>query len=190
MSDKIKFPRAYALAAAKEICAALKPDCEKLVVAGSLRRGKQQVGDVEILYIPKFVQRANPDDMFAGPIQVSLVDDVLYSMLRGGVLKRRLTVAGNETWGAKIKLAVHCASGVPVDFFSTTEESWFNYLVCRTGPAESNTQIALTAQRKGWQWKPYSPGFLDEIGNCVPVASERDVFDFVGLDYHEPSGRL
>ena len=37
------------------------------------------------------------------------------------------------------------ASGIPVDFFATTEEAWFNYLVCRTGPAELNTRIASAA---------------------------------------------
>ena len=50
---KTRFPRAAAIAVARELCEALKPHCERLIVAGSLRRMKQQVGDVEIVYIPK-----------------------------------------------------------------------------------------------------------------------------------------
>ena len=50
---KVTFPRAVAIQVARELCEALKPHCERLIVAGSLRRGKQEVGDVEILYIPK-----------------------------------------------------------------------------------------------------------------------------------------
>jgi len=185
---KIKYPRADALAAAKVCVGLLKPVTERLVVAGSLRRGKADVGDVEILYIPRFETRPNPNDMFAGPVQCNLADEALYQAL-GGIITTRPNVNGSDVWGAQIKLARHAASGIPVDFFSTTVESWFNYLACRTGPAESNTRVAAAAQRKGWKWKPYSPGFLDEHGDVVPVASERDVFEFVGLPYHEPRQR-
>jgi len=41
------------------------------------------------------------------------------------------------------KLAVYVGSGIPVDLFATTEECWFNALVCRTGSAETNVKIAV-----------------------------------------------
>jgi len=52
-SPKRKFPRADALAVAREMCFALEPYSERLAVAGSLRRRKQTVGDVEILFVPR-----------------------------------------------------------------------------------------------------------------------------------------
>ena len=33
---------------------------------------------------------------------------------------------------------------------------------------------------------PYGAGFTDGHGNLVPVTSERDVFELVGLKYLEP----
>jgi DNA polymerase/3'-5' exonuclease PolX len=84
----------------------------------------------------------------------------------------------------------HVASGIPVDLFAATEENWFNYLVCRTGPAELNQRIAGEAKRIGWKWHPYGLGFtaLDN-GQESRVECEQDVFDFVGIPYAEPEDR-
>lgn len=181
--DKPKFPRAAALDVARELVAALKPVTDRLVVAGSLRRRKLQVGDVEILYVPKLHEER--DGLFDTK-QANLADRALAHLLGAGVISRRRNALGSEIWGARNKLAVHKASGIPVDLFEATDENWFNYLVCRTGGAESNIRIASTAQARGWTWKPYDRGFLDERGLWVPVACERDVFEFLGLRYLEP----
>jgi DNA polymerase/3'-5' exonuclease PolX len=107
-----------------------------------------------------------------------------------GILSRRLNSKGAETFGPLNKLMRHVASGIPVDLFAATPENWFNYLVCRTGPAELNARIAGEAKRIGWKWHPYGSGFtaLDN-GQESLVECERDVFDFVGLPYFAPEQR-
>ena len=181
---KTKFPRAAALAVAKELCELLKPLTDRLVVAGSLRRRKLEVGDVEILFIPQMV--TVPDGLFDSK-QVSRVDALLEVLLRPPpIVSKRLSASGSTAWGAKNKLAVHVASGIPVDLFTATAENWFNYLVCRTGSAESNMAICNAAIARGWKWNPYGAGFTDAHGDLVPVTSERDVFELVGLKYLEP----
>lgn len=40
-----RWPRGMALAVARELCERMAPACERLVVAGSLRRKAQRVGD-------------------------------------------------------------------------------------------------------------------------------------------------
>lgn len=180
--SKIKYPRATALAVAKELCD-IQRLCERLIFAGSLRRRKSEVGDVEILYIPKFT--TVPDGLFDSK-QVNIVDVCLEEMIRAGIIAKRRNVNGSVMWGEKNKLAVHAASGIPVDFFAATTENWFNYLVCRTGGAESNMAIASAAQAKGWKWNPYGVGFTDQHGGEWPVASEREVFSLAGLPYKEP----
>lgn len=182
MSAKVKYPRDDALKVARELCD-IQRLCDRLICAGSLRRRKLAVGDVEILYIPKFA--TVPDGLFDKKV-VNLVDVALEEMLKAGILAKRKNVNGSVMWGDKNKLAVHVASGIPVDFFAATEENWFNYLVCRTGGAENNMAIASAAQSKGWKWNPYGAGFTDDRGQLVPVKSERDVFDLVGLPYREP----
>lgn len=186
---KTKFPRAAAIRIAKELCDVLKPVTDRLIVAGSLRRRRQEVGDVEILYIPKRVP-GQEIDMFAPAPALNLTDASIESLLRRNILEKRLNSVGAETWGDKNKLAVHVASGIPVDFFSTESNFWFNYLVCRTGGAENNRQIAMAANRKGWTWNPYRSGFTNETGELVAVRSERDVFELAGLPYREPWERL
>ena len=180
---KVRWPRAAGLEVAKELCNRLKPCCEQLIVAGSLRRRKADVGDVEILYVSRMESR--PFDMFS-TVSVSLAEEEIARMLADGTLTKRPSKVGGTAWGDKNKLAVH-RSGMPVDLFRTVSESWWNYLVCRTGPADSNTRIATEAQRKGYRWNPYGAGFTCLAdGKITTMDSEESVFAFVGLPYLEP----
>lgn len=180
---KPKFPRAIALSAARELCGGLKTACDRLIVAGSLRRNKAAVGDIEIVFIPK-METVQTDLITVG--QLPATDKALLNLIGWGIIKKRLNKMGSETWGEQNKYAVHVATGVPVDFFRARESNWWNYLVCRTGSAESNMKIATAALAKGWQWHPTGKGFCDERGEVVSVNSEREVFELVGLPYREP----
>lgn len=187
MHVKKKWPRAAALDVAQELVAALTPFCTRIEVAGSLRRKKPDVGDVEILFIPQI------DKVQVGFFETDIADanraeEEIDRLLRRRVILKRVSVNGAAAWGEKNKLAVHARSGIPVDLFATTEDSWFNYLVCRTGPAELNVAICNAAQQKGWKWNPYGAGF-SRIGHIEPMKSERAVFEFVGLPYSEPEHR-
>lgn len=184
-SAKPRFAFHEAKEVARELCDALRPVVSRLIVAGSMRRRKLMVGDVEILFVPLRV--AVRADLFETASE-SRADAVLAELLARGLLAKRRNMNGAEMWGEQNKLAVHVASGIPVDLFATTEASWFNYLVCRTGPGESNIAIASAAQRMGWKWHPYGVGF--SRGEAVhAVASEREVFEFVGLPFKEPWNR-
>ena len=185
--DRQRWPRAAALAVAEEIQAVLAPGCSRLMVAGSLRRGRADVGDVELVYVTQFENRQVPGDMFSWA-NVALAEEAIAGLESRGVLTRRKNVRGYETYGPKNKLMLHRATGLPVDLFATTEDCWWNYLVCRTGPAESNIRIAQAAQRRGWQWNPYSVGFSTDDAVHV-VGSEEEVFRFVGLPFREPENR-
>ena len=185
--ERARWPRAVAVAVAEEIRAVLAPYCSRVMVAGSLRRGRADVGDVELVYVSRFENRQVPGDMFSWA-NVALAEEAIAGLESRGVLTRRKNVRGYETYGPKNKLMAHRATGVPVDLFATTEGCWWNYLVCRTGPAESNIRIAQAAQRRGWQWNPYGVGF--STGEAMyPVESEEEVFRFVGLPYLEPEKR-
>lgn len=183
LEGKVRWPRSAALIVAREICDRLKPHCEKLIVAGSLRRRKQDVGDVEILYVSRMEDR--PLDMFSS-VSVSLADEEITRMLADETLTKRLSKIGGTAWGDQNKLAVH-RSGIPVDLFRTVSEAWWNYLVCRTGPADSNTRIATEAKKIGYRWNPYGTGFTRLTdGGVNAMDSEEAVFAFVGLPYADP----
>jgi DNA polymerase (family X) len=184
---KPRFPREAALVVAGELVHLLGPVCERIAIAGSLRRGKADVGDVEILFVPRMEER--PVDMFATS-PFSLADEAIQRLLDAGTLTTRPNITGGTTWGDLNKLALHAASGIPVDLFTASEDNWFNYLVCRTGPAESNQRIATAAHNLGWQWNPYGPGFTHrETSEQRACHSEEAVFAFVGLPFHPPELR-
>jgi DNA polymerase/3'-5' exonuclease PolX len=196
-TEPIRYPRAAVIPVVKQLVEALRPHCSRIIVAGSLRRLKPTVKDIEILFVPKLETPASTD-LFKPADPIPATDAAIDRLLFFKTLAKRQNVNGSEMWGPKNKLAIHVPSGIPVDLFAATEENWWNYLVCRTGGADNNREIAMTAQRKGWQWNPYGPGFTpvmpdgrtrDYSRESHTVTSEQDVFTFLGLPYLEPKDR-
>jgi len=191
---KPRWPRAIGVQVAKQLVSVLQPCCTRLVVAGSLRRRKPDVGDVELVYIGMSELRKDPCDMF-GRTMVNLAEQAIERLQKAGVIKRRLNARGLETYGPKNKLMLHAETGMPVDLFASSEATWWNYLVCRTGPSESNIRICEAARRRGWKWNPYGAGFTKGeriAGTYAEHAchSEAEVFEFVGLPHLTPEERI
>jgi DNA polymerase/3'-5' exonuclease PolX len=192
MSGDRRFPRADAIAVTRELISLLQPCCSRLLVAGSLRRRKPDVGDIELVFIPHMIEGTDPEDMFGKKIAVNAMDFALDLMIKEGLLSKRPSKDGRTAWGPKNKFAVHQPSGIPIDFFTGDVENWWNLVVCRTGGAQSNVEIAGTAKRAGWNWNPYGMGFSrpnpERVGWWLikPIHSEQEVFEFVGLPYRDP----
>ncbi len=186
--EKVKFPRALAIGVAREMVDALRLVAARILVAGSLRRGKALIGDVEILFIPRLEYRADPGDMFGKTVLVDLAAEKINELVRQDVLAKRTKKDQTCTWGDENKLAVHLKTGIPVDLFSARTGNWACLSVCRTGSKETNQRICEAAIARGWKWQPYGAGFEDRhTGAQVrTVRSEREVFEAVGLKYLEP----
>ena len=162
-----------ARAIAEELKRLLEPDCERVAIAGSIRRRKSDVGDIELLCIPKYDGLAD------------MLDRELQTLLFGGVLDFRLNKRGSRVYGPKNKLMVHVPSGIGVDIFSTTEECWPVALAVRTGGKDTNMHIASAALEKGYRFHAYGSGFSTPHGEIV-CRSEQEVFEAVGLSYRQP----
>ncbi len=188
--DKPRWPRADALAVAKRLSAALAPYCERIEIAGSLRREKPTVGDIELLYIPRVTQEPDPNSLLGDLLPVNQADREIAILQRTGILARRLNCKGAEMFGPLNKLMLHRYTEIPVDLFATTEAAWFNYLVCRTGGADNNVAICEAARARGYKWNPYAEGFTNlRSGLSQPMHSEEHVFTFVGLPFLPPNQR-
>jgi DNA polymerase/3'-5' exonuclease PolX len=197
--EKEKRSLAQAIALSEKVIELLRPACDKIQVAGSVRRQKPTVSDIEIVYIPKFKPVPDPLDLFgeSRPVTVNCVDEVLEKMFADGQLEKRLNQNGSETWGSSNKYGILVRTGFPIDFFSTRKECWWSNLVCRTGGAESNKAVAVAANKMGWRWKSTGKGFvkLDNMGNedeslgFEQIRNEKAVFDFVGMPCLSPERR-
>lgn len=170
--------------------------CERLCAVGGMRRGKTEMKDLELLYIPKMVEEQDPGDLFGGTMPVNDTDRMLADLLADDILKKRLSSAGHPAWGPWNKLAVHVRTGLPVDLFSATGENWFNRLVVTTGPAIVNILIASRAKNLGWEWEVNQAGFVPRgtTWESAPrdrrtMRSEREVFEFVGFPLLKPFER-
>lgn len=191
---KEKYPRAEALEVARRIYDILKPFTERCKVAGSLRRGCKEVSDIEFVFIPKMAP--DPSSMFGalfGVSEAKMIDLTALAIDRlrqDGDLTARPNVKGVETWGPQIKLARDTESGIPIDFFSTTHEKYWNCLVCRTGSLASNLRLTQAALKMGWSFEAFGSGFRKlHSREYHHTTSEEDVFSFVGLPCLPPEKR-
>ena len=158
-----------AKAIARDLVYELTPGVNRIIIAGSIRRRKPEVGDIELLVIP----RAN------------YLDKILDGLMMQGILGMRLNKRGQRVYGSKNKLMLHIPSGIGVDIFSTDEVCWPVALVVRTGGEKTNKWIATAALRKGYRFHAYGSGFSTPQGDIV-CDSEREVFEAVDLPYLEP----
>lgn len=189
-SAEKRYPAELARTVARGLIDLLEPYCLSghLCYAGSLRRGKDTVGDVEICYVSKIKSLRKPGEMFESPC---LLAEAFIQHLLPGKLEMRLSETGGITWGSRNKLAVHKATGMPVDLFREPDPAdWWRTLVIRTGPKEFNPRLIAAAKRQGLNLHAYGPAFTRmDTGEVVPCRSEREVFDLCGLDYLEPKNR-
>lgn len=184
-TEKQRWPRATAILLADEIKSELEPFCERIEIAGSLRREKLDVGDIEILYVPKFEDRQA--DMFTTE-PYDIANEKISEWLNNGTISKRPGVDGRFTWGLKNKLAIH-RDGIPIDFFATTIPCWWVSLVIRTGGKESNLKLTNGAIAKGMHLNAYGEGVTLQNKTVIPATSEHHVFDLCGVTYSEPKYR-
>ena len=163
-----------AKAIAEELKSLLEPACEKMVIAGSIRRQKPEVGDIELLCIPRYVTG------------VDQLDRGVRRLFVRGVLTYHRNKRGSTTYGPKNKLLLHLGSGIGVDMFSTTEDCWPVALVVRTGGENTNKEIATRALKRGMRFHAYGRGFTLADGGELICRSEAAVFRAVGLAYKQP----
>ena len=182
---KTKVPIADALVVASDLLKDLFPFCERAAIAGSIRRCKPMVSDIELLYIPRFEER--PFDLLTVSL-VSLADEHINGWLKYGLITKRPSSTGVTSWGYKNKFAVHVPSGISVDLFATTFDNWWVSLVIRTGSKETNLALTNGAIKLGRRLNAYGSGVLDR-DVVIPAKSERDVFDLCGVAYVEPAAR-
>ena len=145
---------------AEKVKKQLNPYCDRIVIAGSLRRGKAEVKDIEIVAIPR--------DGF----QLGLIVN-RWKKVRGEV-------------GGKY-LQRELPEGINLDLFFATEKNWGLILAIRTGSAEYSHKVLATGWVKaGYKSKD---GFLNKDGKPIEIREEIDLFDLIGIKWVKPKYR-
>jgi DNA polymerase (family X) len=180
MAGTTGWPRKLALNVAEELHETLGPACERLAIAGSLRRGEPVVGDVELLAISKI--GGQDGNLY------NLLDRELDDLLTRGVLELRLNRRGNRIgYGPLNKYLVHLSTGVAVDLFSATPENWGMAYLVRTGPKDFNIRVMRRFRALGLEGHAY--GGVSRGQETVACPDEETVFQLLGWPYLKPQQR-
>ena len=176
MSDGFRLPYSEAMKLAEKMVAILSPSCQRIEIAGSLRRKKETIGDIEIVLIPRPMT-----DLFG---------DVLFGSIRiSSALAQEEFILNKD--GMYFKQVLPSDGGLGFDIFLTTPEKWGCVFTIRTGSAEFSHKLVTKRSMGGYC--PSNLNFKDgRIWNgdqVLDTPEEKDVFDTLGMKWIEPNLR-
>lgn len=152
---------------ADRIVEELRPHCERIEIAGSIRRKKSDVKDIEIVAIPK-------------PYEVGLFETGIATVV--------------NKW-PKVKGELPCKytqrilpEGIKLDLFFAEPGNWGLILAIRTGSAGFSHKVLATSWVKAG-YKSVDGYLYDNAGHRYYTREEKDLFRRIGLDYVEPELR-
>jgi DNA polymerase/3'-5' exonuclease PolX len=191
--------QAKAKAIAARFVTEISPYCERIVVAGSIRRGAETVGDIEIVAVPKVeevdLSRTLFDEVLTEPTDMLQVR--LWDLLGAGRIERRVT-NGHSAWGPRYRRLSF--EGAPIDLFSCERERFGLILAIRTGPALYSQQLVTTKgsrTREGGRIglcssnRRVRDGWLTDrvSGQRIETPNEIDFYREIGQPFVAPKGR-
>ena len=145
----------------------LRSHCNRIEIAGSIRREKPEPNDIEIVAIPK-------------PYDVGLFESGIATVV--------------NCW-EKVKGELPCKytqrilpEGIKLDLFFATPENWGLIFAIRTGSADFSYKVLASR----WAKLGYKSvnGMLTRDGKTYPVLEEKDLFEMLGLEWVEPRLRV
>lgn len=169
-----------------ELVEILRPACERIEIAGSVRRGKPEVHDAEVVIIP------TPDLL---PLTDTLIE---YGRAQYALYGEKRT----KRWGQNYRGLLF--GGIKCELFMTNENNWGFQLWLRTGPGDANKYIMnwlglkwLNApvrfqEGSGWysrHWSHDSKKWVAPDRQRLRIASEEDLFAVLGMPYLPPGER-
>jgi len=179
MSEGNRMSLSKARAIAERFCTYLKPFCDEICIAGSIRRECETVGDVEVVVIPKnefSMGQAFPEGY-----------------------------PGMVVNGSRLKRFKYPESGIQIELYITNEADWGMILAVRSGSSAFSHHLAVRWSRLGWTgtedglrrksecihkstWK-----IKPEYKNCPTLPpvfdTEQHFFEFLGIEWISPDKR-
>ena len=160
-----RMPLWKALPLSREIVEYLKKNCrsiQKIEVAGSIRRRKETIGDIDILVISD-----KPDEVMS-------------------VFTKMPNVFRVENKG-ETKSSVNLEEGLDCDVRVLKHESFGAALNYFTGSKEHNIHLRQIAITKNWKLSEY--GLFDKSGKQIAGKTEDELYKRLGMPYIEPEMR-
>ena len=169
MSQGMKYSYKEALKIALTVKELLAPHCIRIEIAGSIRRKKPEIGDIEIVAIPK-------------PYSTGIFESGIAT-----VVNKWEKVKGELEYGKTKYTQRILPEGIKLDLFFAEEGNWGSILAIRTGSADYSHYILAN----GWVREGFKSlgGYLMKEGEKFEVKEEKDLFQMIGINYVEPEKR-
>lgn len=165
MSDGARIPRDEATAKIAPLLDLLRPAVISGAIAGSYRREKPTIGDLEAVFIPSPNFHAHLDKLDAQ-----------------GVITR------GRAWGQKQRQFIY--DGLKIDLYTAAEDNYGYILWLRTGAADANKRVVTFLKNKA-NPAPFrlEEGFVWTETHKLHVPDEQTFFRLLGIPLIEPRDR-
>ena len=194
------FPLIKARQIAETKVAEIYPFCEVVVIAGSIRREKYEVKDIEIVCIPKLVMKGGVD-LFGADTTSKIVHPEFVDKIRsfGRIIKGHFPLR---------YMQIELKEKINLDLFMPQRLDFWRQVAIRTGSGDYSAKVIAAAWvRKGWCGTSQGLRLQSEceakISNgkttwkCIaekptlPPAwgSEKEFFDWLGVNFIHPKYR-
>ena len=165
-----------AMAIGESVMNALAPHCERIEIAGSIRRQRPEVGDLDLVILP------NPGKL-----------DIIKA--RCAQRCARVTDGGQNCIYrmqlpdlTQFQIDLFFARPASRDLLQSMPGTFGTLLLCRTGSKEHNIWLVEHAKRLGLTWNPYR-GVIDAEGYVLASESEEEIFKALDLEFVPPEKR-
>lgn len=187
-----------ALAVGQSLVDHLRPAFTRVEIAGSIRRNKPEVKDIEIVAVPDLSPLPRPVPVFGQPVpkwHKSILDRMLAEMEERNAIRF-------EKNGERYKKLYLKYAGIYVDLFLVVPPAaWGVQLTIRTGPADFSHWIVSRQKMGGglpngyrvqagavWEGERETKSLEDQVR--VGFEEEADFLSWLGLGWLEPGERV
>lgn len=144
------------------------PGVDRVITAGSLRRGRETVGDLDLLVTGP----ACTADQVEAVVEYAAAYPPIVDLIARG----------------QNKVSFHLRHGLQVDVRMLPEESFGAALQYFTGSRMHNVAIRQRALKLGYTLNEYALARLED-GSIVPATSEEQIYEALGLQWIPPEMR-
>jgi DNA polymerase (family 10) len=181
-----------AIKLAERVKRELQPLCDHIEIAGSIRRGRELVNDIDLVILPK----ASVDCIKARcKDRCRVITDGRQNFICAMQLP---TPAGGVE---EFQIDIFFAHAGVADLIAPDPSNFGSLLLCRTGSKGHNIKLAQRAKDLDMHWNPYRGLFAGGIwelegqesvykgGKIIASETEEQIFQALGLNWLSPALR-